>query len=218
MKLYPSLLTDNPGFFQSELNRFAEFEPQPDVVQVDIIDGEFADNLTVEAGHIRSAENPGFRFDIHLMTIEPAQQLEEFWGLQSIRAVIGQIERMHDVEQFVADVQEGGWLAGLSLDIFTPVAALEEFNLETVAIVQLMGNQAGKQGQEMHPGLLDKVAELKTLRSELGLSFEIYVDIGVNEQTAPSLMQAGVDGAVLGSAIQGSEGQVHWKALHTTKG
>lgn len=216
MKIYPSILTDSEAFFTSELQRFATFEPKPEVVQIDVIDGEFADNLTVEPGFLREVANPGFRFDVHLMTVEPAYALEELWGEQSIRTVIGQVERMSDINQFVADVQEGGWAAGLSLDIFTPVSALEDVSLETVACVQLMGNRAGVQGQELHPSLLEKVEELVRLRADVGASFEIVVDIGVNEETAASLAQAGADAGVVGSAIQGEEGVVHWKALTTS--
>ncbi len=211
--IYPAILSDSPDFVQQEMERFARLQPRPQAVQIDIIDGQFADEITVEAGLVRELETHGLPVDLHLMTVEPAQQLEEIWGNRQVRTVIGQIERMSSVADFLADVREGGWYSGLSLDIFTPVETLESESLEGVSVIQLMAGEAGKQGQALNDHVYDKIAQLKNLRQSLDLKFAIFVDIGVNNETAKKLWTAGADALVAGSYLQGDEAQSHWEAL-----
>lgn len=216
MKIYPSILVDTSEKLQSEIDRLAQLAPPPSVLQLDIIDGEFADELTIELSAARQVDWQRFQYDIHLMTIEPAQFLEEVWGDKRIRTVIGQIERMSDMNQFIHDVQEGGWQAGLSLDVFTPIEELETVDVQSVFAVQLMGNQAGRQGQTLHEGIFDKLNSLVALRSDMGASFEIIVDIGVNTETFSQLI--GADAGAVGSALQGPDAQAHWDILNGRKG
>lgn len=211
--IYPAILSDSPTFVQSELERFTQLKPRPQAVQIDIIDGQFADDITIEAGVLNDMSTLGFPVDLHLMVVEPAQHLEEIWGNRQIRTVIGQVERMSSVREFVSAVQEGGWYAGLSLDLYTPVESLVEEDLDGVSVIQIMGGKAGTQGQELHPYTLEKIAELVAWREEVQAKFVIFVDIGVNAETAPLLYKAGADVLISGSYLQGTETQTHWEAL-----
>lgn len=211
--IYPAILSDSPQFVQSELERFSRLKPRPQAVQIDIIDGQFTDEITVEAGLLNELNTFGLSIDLHLMTVEPTQQLEEIWGNRHIRTVIAQMERMSSVNEFVNDVREGGWHAGLSLDLYTPIEALEDENLEGITVVQLMGGKAGTQQQSLHASMVDKVRQLKEWRDEHEYRFAIFVDIGINNQTAPLLISAGADGLVSGSYLQGDEAQEHWEEL-----
>jgi ribulose-phosphate 3-epimerase len=212
--IYPAILSDSLEFVQAELERFSALQPRPQAVQIDIIDGQFADNITIESGAITELNTHGIPLDLHLMTVEPIEQLEEFWGNRQIRTIIAQIERMSSVKDFVAAVQEGGWHAGLSLDLYTPVEALAEENLDGITVVQVMGGKAGEQHQELDKRVFEKIEELVLWRQEVGGKFAIFVDIGVTAETAPLLYKAGADGLISGSYLQGEETQAHWLALN----
>ena len=58
-------------------------------------------------------------------------------------------------------------------------------------------------GQALIPYTLDKVRQLKEERERRGLSFEIEVDGGINEETAAAAIAAGADVMVAGSAVFG---------------
>lgn len=211
--IYPAILSDSFEFVQAELQRFSQLKPRPQAVQIDIIDGQFTENITIEAGAVNDLITHGVPIDLHLMTVEPIEQLEEIWGNRQIRTVIAQIERMSSVEQFVSAVHEGGWHAGLSLNLYTPVEALADENLDGITVVQVMGGEAGVQGQELDRRVLEKIAQLVEWRTEVEAKFAIFVDIGVTAETAPLLYKAGADGLMSGSYLQGTETQTHWETL-----
>jgi ribulose-phosphate 3-epimerase len=211
--IYPAILSDSPEFVQSELERFSRLNPRPQAVQIDIIDGQFTDNITIETGVVNELTTFGIPIDLHLMTVEPIEQLEEIWGNRQIRTIIAQIERMSSVTQFVSAVGEGGWHAGLSLDLYTPVETLADENLDGITVVQVMGGEAGVQHQELDQRVLQKISELAEWRVEVEAKFAIFVDIGVTEETASLLYKAGADGLMSGSYLQGAQTQAHWETL-----
>ena len=85
----------------------------------------------------------------------------------------------------------------------TPVEALYPY-LEYCDLVLVMTVEAGYGGQSFIPEMLDKVKALAAKREELGLSFEIEVDGGINAKNAPDAVAAGADVLVAGSAVFGA--------------
>lgn len=214
MQLIPAILTDSLNEAQADLDRYARFSPQPKVVQVDIIDGEYADNLTIEAGALQTLDSHGLQVDVHFLVIEPTFFLGELENNRNIRRVIAQIEKMSDVTGFLQIVTEDlGAAAGLSLDLYTPFAALEPDWLDQLAVVQVLGGQGGFQGQEFHPSALTVVQEAREYRDRHGLSYEISVDIGMNPDTIQQVLNAGATECVIGSYLHGEVGASRWTAL-----
>lgn len=217
MTITPAILTDSLQTLQSEVDRFLQLTPQPTAVQIDIIDGEFADNLTVEAGALHQVEFQKLAVDVHLITIEPGNVLPELKNLPNLRSVVAQVERMSSIPEFVAAAKEDlGCQVGLSLDLYTKIEDLEE-ELEEVqrdiSLIQVMGNKAGVQGQELHATALQTLKEVLDYRRKHGLSWEVSVDIGMNAQTIPQVAQLGATEAVVGSYLQGAAAQKHWQQL-----
>jgi ribulose-phosphate 3-epimerase len=56
-------------------------------------------------------------------------------------------------------------------------------------------------GQEFLPLALEKIAYLAALRKEMGLNFRIEVDGGVDNNTVASVVSAGAEMLVAGSAV-----------------
>lgn len=205
INIYPSLLSDQLSELQSQAAKIIDQNPDS-TVQIDIIDGKFAENLTCTPSDLADLDLGDLELDFHLMTEEPMDFVHELIDIKSqlrIRAVIGQVERMSSQNFFLKEVEQQQWLPGLSLDLFTPVEAIDDDSWEMIKVIQVMGVEAGFQGQDFHPSALNVLKEVKSkcLQHEV----ELIVDGGVNFETISSIIKAGADSVVVGSVLWKSE-------------
>lgn len=221
--IIPGPLSETTAELQQKLDVIRRFTNPPQVIQVDIVDGEFADTLTFEPSGLREVDTQGFHIDLHLMTIEPAQFLTELFDLPqtNIRRVIGQVEKMGSIGEFISQVQEDlGKEAGLSLDLYTQLEAFQSDDdeeiidyLDQVAVIQVMGNKAGEQGQSLHPTALETLQKVVAYKKRHNLSFAVSFDIGMNPETIPQVLALGATEVVVGSYLQGPDAAAHWEEL-----
>lgn len=183
-----------------------------DTVQIDIVDGKFAPNKTWPyigdhgeiTGILREEEGlpfwKDFDFEFDLMVVKPEEAVP-FW----VRA--GASRCLVHIESIEADALSGlihEWKhtvdVGLAFKPSTPLERLETF-LHEVTFVQCMGNdRISFGGVQLDEALvLPKINELRKRYPELTIS----VDIGVNLETAPRLIEAGATQLVAGSAVFG---------------
>jgi ribulose-phosphate 3-epimerase len=73
--------------------------------------------------------------------------------------------------------------------------------LPMVHHVLVMSVNPGFGGQKFLPRSIERIAHLARLRKELGLNFRIEVDGGIASDTVASVVKAGADMLVAGSAI-----------------
>lgn len=217
-ELTPAILTDDPQFVQEQLDQFAQLQPRPMAVQIDLLDGEYADSLTIEPSKVHELETHGLMLDLHFMMVESANYLSELVGASNLRSVICQVERQSSLFE-IADIvtHDLNLPLGFSLDWGTPLSAIEDELWPHVSILQLMTARAGEQGQEWHEGVLELIRDSVAHREERGLSYRIAVDIGMNSQTIPMVRTAGADIAAVGSYLHtdsSQERQKRWKVLH----
>lgn len=217
MRVYPSILTESEEALQHQLDLAAGF-PDVTAVQVDLIDGEFVDNQTVSLLSVVEAEKHDLMLDFHLMVNEPMDLVWEMieWKDQlPIRTVIAQVEHMTHPDQFLAEVKNQGWRTGLALDIYTPWDEIDATLLQDVDVIQLLGNAVGRSGQPLSELVWPKLKEVQETLAQYYASpaakaagrtepIELIMDIGVNLETAPRLIKAGVTGLAVTSAL--------WKA------
>lgn len=203
MQIYPAILTDSLELLQKQIFEAGVLD-SVSTVQVDIIDGRFADNLTITPTDLATVEFGELQCDFHLMTEEPMDivfELIEQEKILPVRAVIAQVERMSNQQFFLEEVQKHDWVPGLSLDIFTPLEAIEEESWQYIKVVQLMAVEAGFQGQDFNPLVLEKIKELRTFVEQNEYEVEIIVDGAIDSSTASQVMTAGADGVAIGSAL-----------------
>jgi ribulose-phosphate 3-epimerase len=67
--------------------------------------------------------------------------------------------------------------------------------------VLVMSVNPGFGGQKFLPRSVDRIAHLGRVRKQLGLNYRIEVDGGIAHDTVASVVQAGADMLVAGSAI-----------------
>src|SRR5258706_11434111 len=160
LEIIPAILTND----QDELlGILKQCEGVVDRVQIDIIDGVFANNKTIEPSILEEIET-SLLIDYHLMVKEPYDWIERCIRGQADR-IIGQIELMRDQVEFVEKATEAGLKVGLAIDVDTPVASIERAIINDLDVILVMSVPAGFGGQEFDPEVLKKIEELDHIRA-----------------------------------------------------
>jgi len=196
VEIIPAILTASPD----ELVGMIEAcEGKVKKVQIDIIDGQFAENKTIEPTALENIDTR-LLLDFHLMTKEPINWVEKCVRGGADR-IIGQIEMMQDQQGFVGKVQEVGAYVGLAIDLDTHLSKLDPTILNNLDAVLVMSVKAGLGGQKFEEKVFDKLKKLDEIRSRDETPFKIIVDGGVGEGSIEKLRQIGVDEVAIGKGI-----------------
>ncbi|MEK7497773.1 MAG: hypothetical protein AAB656_02555 [Patescibacteria group bacterium] len=196
MKIIPAILTDDPNKAKELI---LKSETVVDRIQIDIVDGIFANNKTIKPDSLDGVDTK-ILFDYHLMVDEPVNWIEKVVRGQGDR-IIGQIERMNNQSEFIARATENGLLVGLAVNLETPIASLDELVLADLDVVLLMSVKAGFSGQEFSLDVWDKIKELVDMKTKNNYKFKICVDGGVTKELITDMQRAGVDEVVIGTRI-----------------
>jgi len=205
MQINPAILTGDIETFIQQLALVRDFSTA-ELVQIDIIDGLFSNNVTITPTDLALADLDFARLklDFHLMTEEPMDYVWELVEHQQsfpIRAVYGQIEKMSHQTDFLEEVKKQGWQAGLALNLFTPISSIEQSAWNYLDEVLLMAVEAGAQGRVFNNLVLEKIKELCSQAQQLGRTIKIVVDGGVKAEHLAILKSSGVDRVAIGSAL-----------------
>jgi len=205
MKIIPAILTDSFLTLQDQMNAVKSSD-HIETIHVDIIDGQFADNITVTPLDLTVADFDQFKVDFHLMTEEPMDFVFECAGLREylpIRQIIGQVERMSHQLDFVEEVIRNGWQPALALDLFTPLEAIDEDVWPQLHSILIMSVEAGVQEQTFNRAALEKVREIRRVYPSIE-QMNIMVDGGVKTLNAKEILKSGANELVVGSALWNS--------------
>ncbi len=203
MKFYPSILSDSIEEVEYQL-QVAQSLKSVETVQIDIVDGLFADNLTITPTDLLSLEFGKLRLDFHLMVDEPMDFVHEIIDVLDqlpVRAVIAQIEHLSYPEELIKELKTHQLEIGLSLDLHTPIDEIKTEIYQELGLVQLMAVEAGFQGQVLQDSIYSKIDQLKQFLSEQNLKPEIIVDGGIKANNLAKLKKSGINALVVGSLL-----------------
>ena len=170
------------------------------IVHVDVMDGHFVPNITFGPPMVKAIRPiTKLPLDCHLMIEDPDSFIPAFAeaGADMISVQQEVCRHLHRTLQLIASHNV---LPGVVINPATPVEMLIEV-LPMVHYVLVMSVNPGFGGQKFLPLAVDKIAHLAELRDEMGLNFRIEVDGGVAHDTVASVVQAGADMLVAGSAV-----------------
>lgn len=190
-----------PGILEKDFQEIEKklqiIKPFSRRVHIDVLDGKFSETTSFLDPTPFSKYKDDFFLEAHFMVEDPASLLVSFANA-GFKRFLGHIEKMKNIEQFIADGQIFGEV-GLALDYETPINAIN-VPFDDLDVILLMGVKAGKSGQEFLPQVLEKVKELRK-KSDI----KIEIDGGINEQTIIDAKQEGVERFVATSYIFKSE-------------
>ena len=203
--LAPSLLSADFSNLTEAFEKIENYGGK--AVHIDVMDGHFVPEITYGQPVVRSVRKLSkLPFDVHLMVENPELQIESF-AKAGADWITFHLEAAVHSHRIIQHIHELGKKAGISIVPSTPVAALKEL-LEYVDIVLVMTVNPGYGGQVLIPSCVEKVKELKRIREEKGYNFKISVDGGVNSDTLKTVLDAGTDIVVSGSAF--FNGSLKW--------
>lgn len=181
MQIVPAILTNDPLEMDMWLRKVRDAK-RFERVQIDFIDGEFANNKTFKPMEVDVIPYGPLKFDAHLMVTE--NNITE-WSMMAkkfgFERIIAQMESIAHPEEFAA----------LALDVHSPVAALKPY-LPKLEYVVVMAVEPGFGGQEFVDKALDHVREIKKY------SVRVCVDGGVEREHLKILESFGVDEVAVG--------------------
>ena len=174
-----------------------------DWLHLDIMDGHFVPNLTFGPPIVAAIRKiTKLPLDVHLMVTNPAELIEAFAAAGADWLTV-HVETEPHLNRLVSRIRELGVRPAVALNPSTPIGVLEEI-LGEVDMVLVMSVNPGFGGQKFIPGSLSKVSRLKTMIDQQNRPILIQVDGGINDITAPQIINAGADILVAGSAIFGN--------------
>ena len=172
----------------------------PEYIHVDVMDGMFVPSISYGMPVIKSIrKSTGKVFDVHLMISEPIRYIADF-AASGADMITVHVEACSDVVATIEKIREYKLKVGITLNPDTPVSAIKPY-LNRVDMVLIMSVNPGFGGQKFITSSVDKIKEVKRLRDELNLSYDIEVDGGINIDNLATVLEAGANVIVAGSAI-----------------
>ena len=169
-------------------------------IHVDVMDGMFVPSISYGMPVIKSIrKSTGKVFDVHLMISEPIRYIADF-AASGADMITVHVEACSDVVATIEKIREYKLKVGITLNPDTPVSAIKPY-LNRVDMVLIMSVNPGFGGQKFITSSVDKIKEVKRLRDELNLSYDIEIDGGINIDNLATLLEAGANVIVAGSAI-----------------
>ena len=198
IQISPSILSADFSQLGNEIKRLEE--GGADMIHVDVMDGHFVPNLTIGPPVIKALKkHSSILFDVHLM-ISPVHNYIEAYSNAGADIITIHPEATDNLELSILEIKKFNKKVGVSLNPKTKTDVILNF-LEQIDLVLIMSVNPGFGGQKFMPEVLIKIKELKKIREERNLNFDIEIDGGINFENFKSAIDAGANILVSGTTI-----------------
>ncbi len=198
VKLAPSILSADFSKLLEDVKKVEEAGVE--YLHIDIMDGHFVPNISFGPIVMKSLKGKtDLVMDVHLMIENPDQYIESFVDAGADIIVVHE-EACRHLHRTIQNIKSHGVKAGVSLNPATSLSTIEEI-LPELDMVLIMSVNPGFGGQSFIEASVDKIKRLKKMIDDRGLEIDIQVDGGIKATNVRTVVDAGANVIVAGSAI-----------------
>ena len=198
IQISSSILSADFNQLGNEIKRLEE--AGADMIHVDVMDGHFVPNLTMGPPVIKALRKyTKLPFDVHLM-ISPVHKYIKDYADAGADIITIHPEATNNLEESIKHIKNLGKKVGISLNPNTETNIIKKF-LAEINLVLIMSVHPGFGGQKFIPEVLVKIKELKKIKDQQNLNFDIEVDGGINFDNSKLVIDAGANILVSGTTI-----------------
>ena len=198
IQISPSILSADFSQLGHEIKRLED--GGADMIHVDVMDGHFVPNLTIGPPVIKALRNyTKLPFDVHLM-IKPVHKYIKDYAEAGADIITIHPETTDNLKDSINHIKELGKKVGVSLNPETKTDIIKKSLIE-LDLVLIMSVHPGFGGQKFIPEVLSKIKELKHIKLNENLKFDIEVDGGIDFNNSKLVIEAGANILVSGTTI-----------------
>jgi ribulose-phosphate 3-epimerase len=169
-------------------------------LHIDVMDGIFVPSISFGMPVLSSIRKRTDLFlDVHLMLSNPLRYIEEFAACGADLITI-HMEVHSCAADLIDQIKSCGVRAGISIKPSTPIDVLLPL-LGKLDQILVMTVEPGFGGQQILTQCLDKVSHLRHIVDDEGYAINIEVDGGITKENVASVIKAGANVIVAGSAV-----------------
>jgi len=166
--------------------RVKEVEPFVNRIQIDIMDGIFVPNKTIQPEDMKGFKTKLMK-EAHLMVEDNEKYVEDFLKL-GFDMIIVHYESCKDIPGIIKKVKGRGKKIAIAINPPTPLSAIKEY-LDDLDMVLIMTVNPGFSGQEFDPNVMTKIRKLRDMKKD----FDIEVDGGIKVENIKLAAEAGAN-------------------------
>jgi ribulose-phosphate 3-epimerase len=173
-----------------------------DLIQWDVMDGQFVPNLTFGPDVIAAARaHTSLPFEAHLMVLTPDVMAPRYVEAGCQRLIV-HAEACTHLHRTLENIRSLGATAAVALNPATPASTVEHV-LDLVDMVLVMTVNPGFGGQAYIATMEPKIGEVRAMIEARGLSDTVHLEVdgGISPATIGGAAAAGANVLIAGSAL-----------------